>query len=402
MITSTRRLAIGTAIAMLLLAMAPVPGATAASRSINFDDVTAPSFFAETTPLTTAYAAKGVTFGGLAGNPGGSVLNPNTFSVTGYSGPNSLALNTVLGGAGGTLPEVLTFTSPATTVSLKAGSSQAGTMTLTAYDGASVVAETSRAAAPALATMTVQAPRITSVQVNITTTTLVIDDLTFAAAPAVTDDSYQTTRNTTLNALPGVLGNDTDADGDTLTAAVSRVPLNGTVTMFPNGSFSYVPATGFVGADGFDYAASDGTNTRTGHVTITVTGPIAAADRCTNLSGLQASVPAGTKADAAGVCRGTSASARLTGGSGVDVFSAGGGNDRVSGLGGNDVLNGGPGNDVLVGGKGVDVLNGGPGRDTINAKDGVRGDRVSCGPGRDVAIVDRKDKTVGCEKVQRK
>ena len=300
------------------------------------------------------------------------------------------------------MPEVLTFTTPVTTVSLNAGSSNAGTMTLTAYDGASVVAETSRAAASALATMTVQAPRITSVQVNITTTILVIDDLVFSGAPVVTDDSYQTTRDTALNALPGVLGNDTDADGDTLTATVSRAPLNGTVTMFANGSFSYVPASGFVGADGFDYVASDGTNTRTGHVTITVTGPVAVADRCTNLSGVQASVPAGTTADAAGVCRGTSAGARLTGGSGVDVFSAGGGNDRVSGLGGNDVLNGGPGNDLLVGGTGVDVLQGGPGRDTINAKDGVRGDRVSCGPGRDVAIVDRKDKTVGCEKVRRR
>ena len=44
-----------------------------------------------------------------------------------------------------------------------------------------------------------------------------------------------------------------------------------------------------------------------------------------------------------------------------------------------------------MGGKGKSRLSGGAGRDTIQAKDGVR-DQVSCGGGRDLATVDRRDR----------
>lgn len=404
MTSHVRRPMLGAAAAMLLLAMVPVPGAAAASRSIDFDDVSAPTIFASATPLTTAYAARGVTFGGLAGNPGGSVLNRVSFSVTGYSGANILAINTGVSG-GGTLPEVLTFASPVSVVTINAASDTAGgTLTMTAYDGSATVAETSRPATTVLTAMTVRASRITSVQINYDGEVVAMDDLTFSAPPLVADDSFQASRDTTLNALPGVLDNDSDADGDPLTATVSRSPQNGTLTMHANGSFTYLPQRGFVGVDTFEYLASDGTDTRTGHVTVTVTGAdtVTEADRCTNLSGVQTTVPAGTTADASGICSGTRAGGRLTGGSGMDVFSAGGGNDRVLGGRGDDHLDGGPGNDSVVGGPGHDVLLGGPGRDTIVAKDGRPGDLVACGRGRDVATVDRGDDVVGCEKVRRK
>ena len=55
----------------------------------------------------------------------------------------------------------------------------------------------------------------------------------------------------------GVLANDSDIDGDALTATVHRDPANGTLALAPDGSFTYTPDAGFVGADTFLYEAHD-------------------------------------------------------------------------------------------------------------------------------------------------
>jgi hypothetical protein len=91
----------------------------------------------------------------------------------------------------------------------------------------------------------------------------------------------------------------------------------------------------------------------------------------------------------------------LAGGAKKDRIAGGKGRDRVSGGKGRDRLNGGRGGDLLVGGSGKDKISGGPGRDRLRARDHKR-DVVRCGKGRDRAIVDRRDKTVGCEKVKRR
>lgn len=67
----------GSALAVLgvLAGLGAAPGALAAVRTINFDDVVAPALFADTTPLTTQYAAQGVTFSGPAAGQGGAILN---------------------------------------------------------------------------------------------------------------------------------------------------------------------------------------------------------------------------------------------------------------------------------------------------------------------------------------
>ena len=57
---------------------------------------------------------------------------------------------------------------------------------------------------------------------------------------------------------PGVLTNDSDPDSSSLTAAKVSDPAHGSLTLNPNGSFSYVPASGFTGPDSFTYKASDG------------------------------------------------------------------------------------------------------------------------------------------------
>ena len=61
--------------------------------------------------------------------------------------------------------------------------------------------------------------------------------------PVAADDGFVIEEDVTLNEPPaGVLTNDTDIDGDPLTAVLVSGPANGTVILNPDGSFSYQPA----------------------------------------------------------------------------------------------------------------------------------------------------------------
>jgi len=86
------------------------------------------------------------------------------------------------------------------------------------------------------------------------------------------DDTYSTYEDTVINiAAPGVLVNDTDVDGDPLTAVLETAPSNGTATLNDDGSFTYTPKLNFSGTDSFTYTVSDGNGgTDTATVTITV------------------------------------------------------------------------------------------------------------------------------------
>src|SRR5205085_441196 len=93
-------------------------------------------------------------------------------------------------------------------------------------------------------------------------------------APVAQPDSYAVTEDGTLGiALPGVLDNDSDIDGDTLTATVVSGPAHGTLNFNPDGSFTYKPATNYNGPDNFTYRPSDGNALG---VTVTVTFNVAA------------------------------------------------------------------------------------------------------------------------------
>ena len=77
--------------------------------------------------------------------------------------------------------------------------------------------------------------------------------------PVANPDSYSTNEDTTLTIpAPGVLGNDVDIDGDTLTAVKTSGPTHGTVTLNANGSFSYLPFADYNGDDSFTYKTYDG------------------------------------------------------------------------------------------------------------------------------------------------
>jgi VCBS repeat-containing protein len=73
---------------------------------------------------------------------------------------------------------------------------------------------------------------------------------------------------------PGVLGNDSDPDGDALTASLVSGPRHGSLRLNADGSFTYTPRLLFIGTDSFTYRAGDGRATSApATVTITVVLP---------------------------------------------------------------------------------------------------------------------------------
>lgn len=91
-------------------------------------------------------------------------------------------------------------------------------------------------------------------------------------APVAVSDIYTTPQDTALVIpAPGVLDNDSDPDGDLLTAALVTQPMHGKAGLNSSGALLYLPAAGFVGQDAFDYAASDGVLTATARITVNVT-----------------------------------------------------------------------------------------------------------------------------------
>jgi len=105
-----------------------------------------------------------------------------------------------------------------------------------------------------------------------------------ADAPEATDDSCTVDEDVVLTvAAAGVLNNDTDADGDSLSAILVSDVSHGSLTLNLDGSFSYDPDDDFSGTDTFTYRANDSqTSSTTATVTINVTAvndaPVAVAD----------------------------------------------------------------------------------------------------------------------------
>ncbi len=90
-------------------------------------------------------------------------------------------------------------------------------------------------------------------------------------APIAVAESYTVAEDEVL-ALPagGVLANDSDADGNALTAILVSSTTSGTLTLEANGAFTYTPGANFAGADSFTYKASDGALT-SAQVTVALT-----------------------------------------------------------------------------------------------------------------------------------
>jgi VCBS repeat-containing protein len=260
--------------------------------------------------------------------------------------------------------------------------------------------------------------------------------------PVAADDAYSTDEDTQLTvAAPGVLANDSDPDGDELTATLVSGPTNGTVTLNADGSFTYTPAANFNGTDSFTYEAGDGDlQSNTATVTLTVnavndapTVTVAAGGSCgsndrsgtLNLTVADVETPAagltlsrsssnetllpngnvtfaGTGANRAitattvsgrsgtAVVTVTVSDGQATGSVPITVKAGGNGNDTLTGTAGADLLLGQNGNDTLVGLGGNDLLCGGSGNDTLSGGEGddtmvggMGNDTLTGGPGGD-------------------
>jgi len=91
--------------------------------------------------------------------------------------------------------------------------------------------------------------------------------------PVANPDSYSVNQEGTLTvpAIDGVLANDTDVDGEQLTAVrvAGTGPTHGTLQLAGNGSFTYTPNRGYFGDDTFQYDAVDGAGVRS-RATVTI------------------------------------------------------------------------------------------------------------------------------------
>ena len=130
---------------------------------------------------------------------------------------------------------------------------------------------------------------------------LVVVEISVAAvndAPQANGESYSTEEDQALIVeANGVLANDVDVDGDPLTAVLDTPPQHGTLTLNPDGSFSYLPDANFNGTDSFTYLVSDGVaQSELGVVEIVVNpvndAPVATADEYTVDSGSSLTIEA--------------------------------------------------------------------------------------------------------------
>jgi VCBS repeat-containing protein len=109
--------------------------------------------------------------------------------------------------------------------------------------------------------------------------------------PVAVNDAYQTDENTALViTTPGILFNDSDPDNDTLSAVINTMPAHGTLSLNPDGSFTYTPNLNFSGNDSFTYHNNDGSldsNVATVNITVNPDNlpPVAEPNTYTVLSG---------------------------------------------------------------------------------------------------------------------
>ena len=158
-------------------------------------------------------------------------------------------------------------------------------------------------------------------------------------SPIATDSNLVISTSAVSGAVHGTLTG-SDADGPaTFALASSGGPAHGTVTINPDGTYTYTPTSGYTGTDSFSFTVTEGGETVTATVNVSVAN------------------------HAPDSVVGTSGNDVLIGGAGANTLDADAGDDLLMGSEGQDTLLGGAGNDILNGGNGHDTLDGGEGID---------------------------------------
>ncbi|MCA9217525.1 MAG: tandem-95 repeat protein [Planctomycetales bacterium] len=102
---------------------------------------------------------------------------------------------------------------------------------------------------------------------NTSTVTIVIN-----SAPTSVADQFTIAEDSVLtrDAATGVLSNDTDFEGNAISATLFDGPSHGELTFESDGSFSYTPNRDYFGADSFRYTISDGIDDNTQPITVSL------------------------------------------------------------------------------------------------------------------------------------
>ena len=105
-----------------------------------------------------------------------------------------------------------------------------------------------------------------------TTASAVVSFDVVDTAPVAATDFYHLAENgsLTVSAANGLLKNDYDADGNTITATNFSNAAHGTLNLDEDGSFIYTPNAGYSGTDTATYYISDGTKTASATVSFQV------------------------------------------------------------------------------------------------------------------------------------
>jgi hypothetical protein len=195
-------------------------------------------------PVTVVAGHSATVSATLASLPGSAPLAGQTVLFA-FSGPGAPALQTAVTNGGGTASVTGTFAVP-------------GTVTVTAsFVNVGAFFTDGTGAIPPVATVATAVVTVTN------------------NAPNAGHDEYSTPANTPITvAAPGVLANDSDADGHAITAVKLSNPSHGSVTLSASGGFTYTPAASYFGPDSFTYTTNDGvTNGNTATVSFTVLSP---------------------------------------------------------------------------------------------------------------------------------
>ena len=107
---------------------------------------------------------------------------------------------------------------------------------------------------------------------GVSTATVAVSVSAPNTAPRAGDDRITTVRDQPVTFEP--LANDDDADGDVLRISDYTAPNRGEVVLNADRTFTYYPASGFIGDDAFRYTIADGRGgTAEGEVALTVQAP---------------------------------------------------------------------------------------------------------------------------------